>query len=69
MASNRTFDIEVLNGLSAVVQSTLKRATACCPNCDNFKPFNETCGLNSQRPPAPIIAFGCECFVGNQVPF
>ena len=69
MASNRSYDNDVLSGLSNVVEASLKRSIVCCPNCDNWQARKETCGLNNQRPPAPIIAFGCECYIGNKVPF
>ena len=29
-----------------------------CINCTNWE--NESCGLNSQRPPSEIIVYGCE---------
>lgn len=69
MVSNRSFDNDVLRGLGNTVEGSLKRAIVCCPNCDNWQARNETCGLNRLRPPAPIIAFGCEYYTGNQVPF
>lgn len=34
-----------------------------CPMCEHWNPDGETCKLNGLRPPATIIAFGCEYFV------
>jgi hypothetical protein len=39
-----------------------------CVTCDSFNQVKETCNLNGLRPPAKIIAFGCECFT-QDVPF
>ncbi len=33
-----------------------------CVLCKNFNKDAETCGLNGKRPPANIIAFGCELY-------
>lgn len=33
-----------------------------CVMCKNWRADSETCGLNGQRPPANVIAFGCELF-------
>lgn len=31
-----------------------------CLNCINFKEEKEICGLVNKRPPARVIAYGCE---------
>lgn len=31
-----------------------------CLNCANFKEVKEQCGLWNDRPPARVIAFGCD---------
>jgi hypothetical protein len=69
MSSERSYSHEALRGLSNYVESALKRGIICCPNCDNFDSFGEKCKLNHLRPPAPIIAFGCERFNWNDCPF
>lgn len=69
MGSDRCYSPEALNGLTNAVKDTLKRGLKCCPNCDNFDAMAERCKLNNLRPPAPIIAFGCELFNWNDCPF
>jgi hypothetical protein len=65
----KEFDTEALASLSKIVADGMKRATKCCPNCINFLRREEQCGLNRLRPPADVIAFGCECFDEDGVPF
>lgn len=41
-----------------------------CLRCDNFDEKSENCKLYNARPPAKIIAFGCDSFDDNEwVPF
>ncbi len=47
----------------------LKNQAICCINCINFKRQTEVCSLNNLRPPAAIIAFGCERFDYDDIPF
>ena len=64
------FANDVANRLGPSIASHLKNATRCCPNCEHFQGgMIEKCGLNNLRPPATVIAFGCECFVDNEIPF
>lgn len=49
----------------------LKLATQCCPNCSHFDEKNELCTAAKPapaRPPARVIAFGCEYFL-DVIPF
>lgn len=39
-----------------------------CVHCDHFDPSIEHCALVNQRPPARVIAFGCDRFE-DSVPF
>lgn len=64
------YGIEALTRISKLVADHMVRATKCCPNCENFShDRREVCQLNNMRPPAVIIAFGCECFVECDIPF
>lgn len=47
---------------------SVKLCLRTCVVCDHWNQLNETCSVNNLRPPANIIAFGCECFV-NEIPF
>jgi hypothetical protein len=60
----------VSDKISPVIKTALRNATKCCPNCEHFtsSPL-EKCKLNNARPPATVIAFGCELFLDNEVPF
>lgn len=46
----------------------IEAGTKTCITCDNFYLPEERCNLNGMRPPAKIIAFGCECYQ-NEIPF
>lgn len=59
-----------LMAMSRLVADHMKRATKCCPNCAGFNIKKELCEkVNNMRPPAHIIAFGCNFFEENGVPF
>jgi hypothetical protein len=60
---------EIVGDLHRIVDSAMQRSIVACPNCEHWKAFNETCGLYNQRPPAPVIAFGCNSFLLNEIPF
>ncbi len=47
----------------------LKNQAVSCINCLHFKRQAELCGLNNLRPPAAVIAFGCERFDYDDIPF
>lgn len=40
-----------------------------CVHCVHFVDGAETCALAGQRPPARVIAFGCQAFVFDDIPF
>lgn len=46
----------------------IQRANRNCVVCENFDKRSETCNLNKLRPPAAIIAYGCEMFL-EEIPF
>lgn len=41
---------------------TANRMLHCCPNCWHWDSKQEVCKLYARRPPATVIAFGCERF-------
>ena len=59
---------DIANELGHVVSEHLDRCTKTCLNCDNFREKQELCVLVGKRPPARIIAFGCEAYV-DAIPF
>lgn len=64
------FGTDALVSVSKLVADHMQRAIACCPNCEHFQATPiERCALNGMRPPATIIAFGCEFFKNNDLPF
>lgn len=63
------YGTEALISISKIVAQHLTRATKCCPNCEHFDGQFELCKLANKKPPATIIAFGCEVFVNNDLPF
>lgn len=50
------------------VRQELARACQSCLTCNHFVETTEKCMLNQLRPPAKIIAFGCECYE-EEIPF
>lgn len=40
-----------------------------CINCEHFDEPNEKCKLYNQRPPARVIAYGCEEYEDIEIPF
>lgn len=47
---------------AASLKIEMRRSYTCCPNCLHFDGANEQCKLAAARPPAQVIAFGCERF-------
>lgn len=62
--------LEVAKRIAPSIANHFRNATKCCPNCEHFAadPIVK-CKLNDKRPPATVIAFGCEMFLDNEVPF
>ena len=55
--------------LKPVIVRTLSESTRTCITCDHWQHKTELCSFyNYMRPPAKIIAFGCESYV-NEIPF
>jgi hypothetical protein len=55
--------------LKPTIVMTLHEATRTCLTCDHFREHKgEVCAKFNQRPPAKIIAFGCEHYE-NEIPF
>ena len=65
----RQFVGDISGTLRNCIESNVQRAMVCCPNCEHFDRRNEKCGLNGKRPPANVVAFGCECFKHDDIPF
>lgn len=60
--------------LGQVMRRHLDECTRTCLNCEHFTEkhvnsiYSEICSLAGKRPPARIIAFGCEHYK-DQIPF
>jgi hypothetical protein len=59
---------EMTEALRAAIREELDRATRTCLNCERFTEATETCGKWNARPPARVIAAGCEDHV-DEIPF
>lgn len=72
MSSKPATRIEIIQTLADLARTefvkALNDATRTCLNCENFLEESELCSLNNKRPPAQIIARGCECHA-DKVPF
>lgn len=64
---------DIAEELGRVMRRHLDECTKCCPNCEHWingpktAPI-EVCELAGIRPPADIIAFGCEKYQ-DKIPF
>ena len=56
---------------NSVILEIEKECVYCsCINCINFKEQQELCGLVNQRPPAKVIALGCDSWEDkDEIPF
>ena len=60
--------IEIAKELGAVMRKHLDESTRTCINCIHFNEPTEQCRLFKARPPARIIALGCDEYQ-DQIPF
>jgi len=56
--------------LASEIEKVLRVATRTCVNCEHFNGTDEICkaDLAKRRPPARVIAFGCDVF-SPDIPF
>lgn len=59
---------DIAKELGRVMRNHLDECTKCCPNCLHWQERAELCNLVNARPPARIIAFGCELY-DDRIPF
>lgn len=65
----REIDIELFAAkASRLFADEIRKLHVNCVVCENFDKRSETCNLNKLRPPAEIIAYGCEMFI-EEIPF
>lgn len=58
------------NSVYRVLEDMTNYPFKTCIKCDNFDEKNELCKLYNARPPARIIAFGCEQYKDDDwIPF
>ena len=60
-------DQETMRIVRAFADLVRRRPT--CITCIHFDEPTEVCGLYQARPPARVIAEGCERFIDAEVPF
>lgn len=58
----------LINLVSDAVRNTIEQSTRTCLNCEKFDEKTEKCCPVNMRPPARVIAFGCEQFE-ETIPF
>jgi hypothetical protein len=59
---------QVFGEIAGKMAGQLQKACRTCVTCEHFDDKAELCKLNGLRPPAFVIAFGCECFE-DRIPF
>lgn len=50
------------------ITSILEEVTRTCVNCCHFDETKELCRMANKRPPARVIAFGCEKYE-DEIPY
>lgn len=68
MSSRNEMLKTVADYITPRIITILEEATRTCVNCSHFDETNEMCRLVRKRPPARVIAFGCEKFE-DSIPF
>lgn len=58
----------IANHIMQHIKVALNQATRSCLACEHFNESNELCGYYNQKPPARIIAFGCDKYE-DKIPF
>lgn len=60
----------IINGAKNMMESTVNHPYQTCLLCDHFQENTEQCKFYKSRPPARVIAFGCESFSDKDwIPF
>lgn len=65
-------DKDIASSIQAVAKAVAKAVVdgrRCCIHCVHFDEASEMCALAQQRPPARVIALGCDAFIEDDIPF
>ena len=58
------------HGVTRIIENTVRYPYKTCLNCDHFEETMENCKIWKTRPPARVIAFGCDKHEDNDfIPF
>lgn len=69
MITNRDKDVaKIAAQLAGQLAPVIEDATRSCLTCCHFSESDEICLLAKQRPPARVIAYGCEQYE-DDIPF
>jgi hypothetical protein len=60
--------ISIADTCAQAVRTQIMQLIPSCITCEHFAERDEKCKLVDRRPPAHVIAFGCESWT-NEVPF
>jgi hypothetical protein len=58
-----------LHNLAMRVAAIVREKRKCCIHCVNWQADTEICKPAGKRPPAKIIAFGCQSYNEDDIPF
>jgi hypothetical protein len=68
--SNATGKLPILRHALTIEAPDARGMTSSCISCTYFNEAMEHCSKFKQRPPARVIAFGCEAYLdGEEIPF